>query len=420
MTVEERLQQTISAWTIEDFQAIADAGISETIQLEFKQDFSNGNEEQWRKTQKEISRKSRDELASEIVAFANAFGGTLLLGIAEDKHENNAPVSAGLGPPIPNVGKCAARLNDSLNAIVDPPLQMLVVKAIEDREASGSGYIAIHVPQSLSAPHGIGTPSRAYVRRGASCMPMTMRELHNVFWEARSSIERVEKRIEQMQDLFIQKSNLINSATPPNVLSFKFFVVPERHMEIARPPDIFKGGGEFEFRLPDYGPIAPGQRKLTEKSLNWRPTAGGVFADFVKKLGDHHCEVRLSVVSDGTIIADGVFNRPDSHVSRPYAYCASWLLHNSIRLRRYLGRPDVPLIVGGEMLVSPGTSFRCQNDPDEHFASSSAGPAHMTLDRLSVYRDDEEGHARFQFAEQIAWAFGLRGESFPGLTDEAS
>lgn len=163
-----------------DLQELVDRRAEESATLEFKSvgiwDPANG-------------RKGPQKSAlPEIVAFANAYGGVLVLGIREEK---GPPGVAEELQPLDDVLAKLEALQRAVGDSIDPPLQGLDWKAVMSPAGDGRGVIVARVPTSQLAPHGFGKPPEAYVRRFASSEPMTMRDLHNVFWESRTRQERV-------------------------------------------------------------------------------------------------------------------------------------------------------------------------------------------------------------------------------------
>ena len=80
--------------SFEDLDALGSIGAAESLFLEFKQDLAIEKGEhtsRWAQgNTTSVPEAARDKFAKEICAFANADGGTLLLGVAETK-ETGAP-----------------------------------------------------------------------------------------------------------------------------------------------------------------------------------------------------------------------------------------------------------------------------------------------------------------------------------------
>ena len=78
-----------------EVQAVVDAEAAETIDFELKRALPGKNgADPWMSGGK-LGDDAKDELAAEIIAFANTVGGTLIVGIDEDTTTNRAKL------PIP-------------------------------------------------------------------------------------------------------------------------------------------------------------------------------------------------------------------------------------------------------------------------------------------------------------------------------
>ncbi|TJV21436.1 MAG: ATP-binding protein [Mesorhizobium sp.] len=397
MEIATMINRPAADWTLVDFEAVAKAGLPESLTLEFKGDFEAGIDERWRKNQDQISPRSRDRLAEEIVAFANAYGGVLLLGIKEEANSDGIKVSAGLGAAIPLVTQCAERLESSLRAVIDPPLAVLEIQAIKATD-DGAGYIVFKVPQSLSAPHGVGRPSAGHVRRGSSCEPMTMRDLQSVFWEARTAIDRVNEAFRARRQEF--QRDLVDLTYAPRFPShvlYRFTVVPGRHFQVPHLPSLILNR---EFGVKDVPFRTQQQTDLTLVGPKWRPAAGGVAA--FEHIDQDYKQVRIW--GDGTWSLVGRRIVYDRQFPGWYAVGAIWLLYNAMRLRRRLGRVDTPLYMEGEIFGS--------KDQEVYFADDYNDPVKAPYqpartDRLELERDQDFDDVAQLFAEQIGWACGL-------------
>ena len=162
-------QKAISDLNWADLEQLVADGVPEGPSLDYKRTLSHPDgEDPWIKGQGKIGRPARDELAREVVAFANAYGGTVLLGVDEGSGNSGIPQRLA---PLPNVVDLAERLHRAISDIVDPPMPGFLVVPITAPADDGSGAVALRVSASDAAPHGYGTPPVTYVRRGASACP---------------------------------------------------------------------------------------------------------------------------------------------------------------------------------------------------------------------------------------------------------
>ena len=194
---EDIATATIESISFADIEALI--GLEEGLRVEFKQALStnDGRPDRWMVDQSRIGNVARDDIAKEIVAFANAYGGILIVGIEETDDNPRRAKSISLNQ-IPSVVNCAEQLERSLRAIIEPPLPMLEVRGVVSKD--GRGVLLIRVNGSPAAPHGIGRPTAAYVRRGSDSEPLTMRDLQSIFYERRTRLERVAARREALRN----------------------------------------------------------------------------------------------------------------------------------------------------------------------------------------------------------------------------
>ena len=94
---------------ISDLKELINSEVPESDQIEFKERLSTkGNsDDRWVTHRDRIGDRARNELLEEAVAFANAYGGALLLGIGES---GNSPRVAARILPIPRCADLAERL----------------------------------------------------------------------------------------------------------------------------------------------------------------------------------------------------------------------------------------------------------------------------------------------------------------------
>jgi hypothetical protein len=116
---------------------------------------------------------ARDQVLAEMIAFANADGGTLVLGLHETKDE---PRRAERLEDLPKCEELAKRFLDAAEDVIEPRLPSISVRALV-ASGDGSGYILMRVGKSSVGPHRLTTTREFYVRRGERAARMSVREI---------------------------------------------------------------------------------------------------------------------------------------------------------------------------------------------------------------------------------------------------
>jgi hypothetical protein len=128
--------------TIDDVVAFCESGIAENITLDYKRDFPSG-----------------DKLAKTVSAFANTFGGLIIIGVDEDDTSRpKAPFEGILFEP-----KLEERVWSILTDHVHPPVfpDVQVCPPENDRT-----FVVIRVLQSDTTPHAVRNNTLVYLRVG--------------------------------------------------------------------------------------------------------------------------------------------------------------------------------------------------------------------------------------------------------------
>jgi hypothetical protein len=195
-----------------DLDRLISDGAEEDRHLEFKEAVSISNEEQRRQikagTAKPfdeavakgtgIGETGRDALLEELVAFANADGGVIVLGMEEtaDKPPRAAKIT-----PVPHVITLERRLRDSLNNLIEPRLPFAAVKGIET-EADGSGVVLLETQPSTFAPHWVRSTRGAKIRREDRADPLSMPEIHDMVLRNARRLDDVSQQLNDAEAEF--------------------------------------------------------------------------------------------------------------------------------------------------------------------------------------------------------------------------
>jgi hypothetical protein len=183
------LSRPISAITPADVYELVLEHLSETDTLEFKERLptKKGDVDSW-ESRLEIRDHSRNEILDEVIAFANAYGGHVILGIRESDDRPRRGVDIA---PIAHCDDLAERLRQQARDCVDPQLPAIEITGIPLRE-DGAGVVVIRVPESRLAPHRLKGTLKSHRRHADRCEPMTMREIQDLTLQRAAGVASLE------------------------------------------------------------------------------------------------------------------------------------------------------------------------------------------------------------------------------------
>lgn len=171
----------------------------EGFDLEYKETIpeKSGQPAAWVSGKDEVSAWARDKILAELIAFANAQGGYLILGISETREK---PPRAETLVPLPRIGELARRLEDQARACIEPPIPRLEFHPVES--TAGAGSLVIYCAASNSAPHRNSVNNEAFVRRGTSSVRMTMLEIQEMAVDVSRGLDRLPQFFGKRQQAF--------------------------------------------------------------------------------------------------------------------------------------------------------------------------------------------------------------------------
>lgn len=97
------------------------------------------------------------EIAKDIAAMANARGGALIYGVAEQRRTSAAVKAL----PIDLSDSLERRIR-SIAANIQPSIDGLVVESLPDPDDADHGFLAVTVPASADAPHLVATSQQGF------------------------------------------------------------------------------------------------------------------------------------------------------------------------------------------------------------------------------------------------------------------
>ena len=197
-----------------------DERVPEGAQIEFKESLPSRNgSDPWVRGQDRIGDYARNRILEEAVAFANAYGGALILGLAES--EDKPPLAAQLSP-VPRCAELAERLKLVFRDCIEPQLPSLDIVPV--RTEGNNGVIVLRAGRSRYGPHRVRPTKECPIRRFDRCETMSMREIHDMTLSLARGTERLERRLLQRTERFGDEFKRLG--TPDDAYGFRVTAVP--------------------------------------------------------------------------------------------------------------------------------------------------------------------------------------------------
>jgi hypothetical protein len=269
----------------------------EDEQLDFKSTIPHRaahGHDPWRDA-RNISDHGRDQVLAAISAFANSYGGDLVIGVREAAESK--PGAAEAFEPLPACEDAAQRLAQQATACIEPPLPALQVRAIP-LEADGSGVVILRTPQSRMAPHRLTTNKECYHRVRHETRPMTMRQIQDLTLNVSRGLEAVERKLQVAATRFRDWVDQTPLPADNHRVALRFTAVPLSEIYVehvhnveALRPALRRARLRLQPNHRDFGLTPPCDVSL------WRPTLRASEAS--RSTGDWHA--RVTVSCDGMI-----------------------------------------------------------------------------------------------------------------------
>ncbi|HWG76926.1 MAG TPA: ATP-binding protein [Steroidobacteraceae bacterium] len=361
-----------------DLNALCGVAI-EDEQIDFKVTIPHKEEvgrDPWRDDRR-IKEHGRDQLLATVVAFANSYGGDLLIGVRE--LQDSQPGKAEAIAPIAACDDAARRLSQAANECIEPPLPSLQVRGIAT-EADGSGVIVMRTPRSRMAPHRLKTTKDCYHRVQHETLPMTMRQIQDLTFNVAKGLEAVDRKLAEARQIFqtwLSKHPHGDSWR----FSFRFAAVPTESVYVQRVHNIeayrptfrsaalrANSGRANEARFVLTFPFSP-QRP-------WRPAIRG---SELEETNDWK-HLRVGMFCDGAIRMECVFTTPREFPDR-HLFPAGWYLSSAVNLveaakgfRNAAGVVNVDYAIEAEIVVdAPVNVLRLGNNVIDPAGELGAG-----------------------------------------------
>ena len=194
--------------SIDDLQALIDSSVQEDERIEFKRDLpAETGQDPWYDGRK-LGKKAKTTILEESVAFVNAFGGTLILGIDEKKSQDGPGVANEISP-IPRCADLATRLELVFRDWVEPHIPGLEIIPIKTQD--DAGVVIIRVSRSRLAPHRVIPSLVCPIRRSDRCEKMTMREIQDLVLNLARGTEKLDTLLTERSERFEEEFHGFNN-----------------------------------------------------------------------------------------------------------------------------------------------------------------------------------------------------------------
>ena len=300
----EVLSKPLDEIGIVDIQSLIDSEAPEGEQIEFKKELpgERGTPDPWGNGENKIGNHAKDTILKEIVAFANAYGGVLLIGIEESDEK---PAVAAKISPIPRCNDLAERLKLVFRDRVEPQLVRIDIVGVPiDGE---SGVVVIRVGRSRLAPHRVTKTRICPVRRADRSEEMTMREIQDMTLNVSRGWERLERRLSERSERFPEEFGRLEQHE--NAFGIRFTAVPV--VDEIRFDHVFQQGSivrELDMSWRTITQESPTSRQNLDippdfPPTTWRPLLRGARAEAYPPIPDYlpECLGYREIYCDGLV-----------------------------------------------------------------------------------------------------------------------
>ena len=352
-----------------DIQELINSEAPESEQIEYKESLptDDGSPDRWVTHGDRIGRRAKSKILEETVAFANAYGGALVLGVAESV--SNPPVADRI-TPIPSCANLAERLKLVFRDGVEPQIPALEAFAVPT--ANDRGVVIIRVGKSRMAPHRVKQTRECTIRRYDRCERMSMREIQDLTLNLAKGTARIERRLDERAHVFSHEFQRL--VDPNSAFGFRVTgmpIVDEIRFDcvygldaVYRPPFKVTYFGESGIVHPVPSPWRPALRAArTEWSLK-RPPNGTrrieyeeVHCDGLVECAMISCESEFETAVPVRFFSTAAFW---SHVVRCFAGAAT--VEYAIDVEIHVRGVELPVRLGYRHRGAPRIDWRFNSE----------------------------------------------------------
>lgn len=389
---------------VEDIQELIDSQVPEGQEIEFKESLParDGSTDRWMDGGSKIGDRARNVVLEESVAFANAYGGALVLGIAQSRTK---PEVADRKTPVPRCTDLAERLKLVFRDSVDPQIPSLEIFAV--RTDGDGGVVIIRVGKSRMAPHRVEPTRRCTIRRSDRCEQMSMREIQDLTLNTSRGLERMEQRLRRRSERFTEEFNCLE--TPEQAYGIRVTAVP-----IGEEIQFDRVYREYQLCQGLYEPwhsisIQSGQSMASLQfplmADIWRPKLRSARSEYYREASKVDLQIYREIHCDGLVeigltnchvFNDGMRSRPRIYADWPIVLFSNLLVWAD-RVRNAALLPTVEYAVDAELYIrSDGVIITTNRHHSFYVPNGAAGAMSNSI----RYPGEMLGGPRYSLGEQ--------------------
>ena len=195
--------KTLEEVCANDLHDLITEHVRESIHMEYKSTLpGKKGPDPWMQGQNQIGDYAKNRILESVVAFANAQGGILLVGIEQSRIENAVAIAKSI-QPLPRCEELASRFMLIFRDTVEPAIPSLEVKAI--LTSGDQGVLMIRTARSLNAPHRIKTTGLCTVRRQDRVDELSMWEIQHFNRNGNQHRARVKQILADRRQYFLKE-----------------------------------------------------------------------------------------------------------------------------------------------------------------------------------------------------------------------
>lgn len=244
------INRPIEDITQADIISLQENGEEESQTLDFKQALPG------------MEAGAKHEFYADICAFANAQGGDIVYGVAEDDEGRAAHVI----PLNDNADDVVLRLQDMALNGIEPKVTGIHVRAVS---VNGGSIFVVRIPRSLHSPHRVKTNQHFFIREGRRKRPLDVPEVRIAFLRSAEAGERIRNFRAERAGRILAGDGPVRLAN--GVIAMLHLIplqpssensVDPRTYQLERHLPVMSGGPGLDFRLNLDGGVA--HRPITD------------------------------------------------------------------------------------------------------------------------------------------------------------